>query len=185
MIIKFKDGTSIIDDCAESHDNDEDSYSIADVMNQILRYVEWDIQEGDRQVVYDEYGDIDLVNTVGLEHVGWERSYYSGAPHNEGVDEFISEFHHYDHDVSATFTRGCCYWFAYILHARFPGSRIMLATEYLPRHSGALHFVTEIDGRLYDITGDVTEEYKVIPWDEVKPGPYRDGIIRDCVDMRW
>lgn len=27
------------------------------------------------------------------------------------------------------------------------------------------HFVTQIQGRLYDITGDVTEKYQVKPWD--------------------
>jgi hypothetical protein len=43
------------------------------------------------------------------------------------------------------------------------------------------HFVTEIDGRLYDITGDVTEKYNVIPWDEYSDDLHRIRIIRDCI----
>jgi len=45
------------------------------------------------------------------------------------------------------------------------------------------HFVTEIDGRLYDITGDVTGKYEVIPWDEYDGGSHRKAIIRDCINF--
>ena len=45
----------------------------------------------------------------------------------------------------------------------------------------ANHFVAEIDGRLYDITGDVTDAYKVEPWDELEDDLLRSRIIRDCI----
>lgn len=77
----------------------------------------------------------------------------------EEIRNFISRFT--DHgkrlDVIDTFTSGCCYWFAHILSERFTDSTIM----YDPV---ANHFVTQIRGRLYDITGDVTDKYEVIPW---------------------
>lgn len=49
------------------------------------------------------------------------------------------------------FLDGCCYWFAYILQARFAGRIYYYFAEG--------HFVSEIQGRLYDVRGDVTELY--------------------------
>ena len=48
----------------------------------------------------------------------------------------------------------------------------------------ANHFVVEIDGRLYDITGDVTDNYDVEPWDELDDDLLKQRIIRDCI-MFW
>lgn len=74
-------------------------------------------------------------------------------------------------DTITTFTQGCCYWFAHILHGRFSNSIIM----YDPLEN---HFVVEIEKRLYDITGEVTGQYNVICW---KKYPDKKGIIRGCI----
>lgn len=77
-------------------------------------------------------------------------------------------------DVDIVFTCGCCYWFAAILCQRFPESRLMYDQV-------ENHFVTEIGGRLYDITGDVTEQYNVEPWDELDDPLLKARIVRDCI----
>jgi len=77
------------------------------------------------------------------------------------------------------FLYGMCYWFAYILRGRFGGT-----TMYEPVEN---HFVQEIDGRLYDASGDVTEQYGqsryLMKWTDV-PG-YDEALyrrlLRDCV----
>ena len=92
---------------------------------------------------------------------------------NDMINTFLMRFHDYE-NVDDVFQKGCCYWFSMILHMRFPDSRIMYDQAFN-------HFVTEIDGRLYDITGDVTEKYNVIPWDEYSDDLHRIRIIRDCI----
>ena len=69
--------------------------------------------------------------------------------------KFIEDFKQYDKDgtLEKTFLNGYCYWFAYMLDGRFLNARI----QYEPIEG---HFVTEIDGRYYDIRGDVTDIYK-------------------------
>ena len=74
-------------------------------------------------------------------------------------------------DTITTFTQGCCYWFAYILHSRFSNSVIMCDPVIN-------HFVVESENRLYDITGDVTGEYNVVRWSKY---PDKRTIIRDCI----
>ena len=91
------------------------------------------------------------------------------------VAKFLKRFH-LNQDVDAVFTCGCCYWFAVILHQRFPDSRIMYDVV-------GNHFATEIGGRLYDVTGDVTGKYDVIPWDTFKNTNHGAKIIRDCVNF--
>ena len=43
------------------------------------------------------------------------------------------------------------------------------------------HFMTEIDGRLYDITGDVTGKYDAEPWDELDDELLKQHIERACI----
>lgn len=95
-----------------------------------------------------------------------------GGP--DEVLKFINRFK----GCEDVFLNGCCYWFAWILLARFPG-RIM----YLPVLS---HFVIEISERLYDITGDVTERYRaeaVVPWDRMDAydSSVKDRVVRDII----
>ena len=42
------------------------------------------------------------------------------------------------------------------------------------------HFGTMICGRVYDITGDVTDKYEWKPWLEFSDEIERQRIIRDC-----
>ena len=79
------------------------------------------------------------------------------------VDRFIRQFKQYEQGgvLDDTFRRGFCYWFAYMLAGRFPGAVIL----YEPIEG---HFVTDIDGQLYDIRGNVSPLY-----------PSRDRLSRE------
>lgn len=63
--------------------------------------------------------------------------------------------------VIECFTQGCCYWFAGVLHSRFPYSDIVY--DPVPGHFGCC-----IDGYVYDITGDVTGAGEWISWAELQ-----------------
>ena len=76
-------------------------------------------------------------------------------------------------DIVAVFTSGCCYWFAYILCARFGG--VMM---YDPV---ANHFAAGIGMRLYDITGDVTGTYNASEWSEFTDETARKRIEDYCI----
>lgn len=93
---------------------------------------------------------------------------------NSEVAKFLRRFH-IGGDVDTVFTCGCCYWFAVILCLRFQEKARMMYDQV------ENHFVTEIDGRMYDITGDVTGKYNVEPWDELDDSSLKKRIIRDCV----
>lgn len=71
---------------------------------------------------------------------------------NKEVEDFINRFKCFDShkEVTHTFTNGYCYWFAYILHARFPNSEIMY-------YAVGNHFACKICNRVYDVTGDITD----------------------------
>ena len=92
------------------------------------------------------------------------------------VMAFISRFNPGSEDVKSVFNEGCCYWFAFILRHRFytDDSEIM----YAPIEN---HFGTRIEDIIYDITGDVTDKYKWIPWYQVDDELHRQRIIRDCI----
>lgn len=94
-----------------------------------------------------------------------------------GVERFISRFHKNtkSDDITEVFTNGCCYWFAHILCTRFKG-RIM----YDPVVG---HFVAKIGGRLYDITGDVTEEYKVIDFEKNSDEKWKRRVTKNCINF--
>ena len=79
-------------------------------------------------------------------------------------------------EVVECFTQGCCYWFAFILHQRFLacGARIMI--DYVANHFGC-----EIGGRVYDITGDVTEPYTWEPWCECGDAALIQRITEYCI----
>ncbi|MBO5037734.1 MAG: hypothetical protein J6D42_11730 [Clostridia bacterium] len=94
------------------------------------------------------------------------------------VENFINKFNSAGKTQSITevFTCGYCYWFAHILHSRFPKSEIM----YDPVVN---HFVVKYQNRLYDITGDVTEKYDVIPWKDFSGSIERKRIIDHCIEF--
>lgn len=91
------------------------------------------------------------------------------------INKFLKKFHTSD-DIDTVFTSEACYWFAYILYRRFIRSGAVLM------YSGTdNHFGTKIHGRVYDITGDVTEKYIWEPWLEFRDELEKERIIRDYI----
>lgn len=74
------------------------------------------------------------------------------------------------------FTNGLCYWFAFLLKGRFPDGEIMYDEV-------ANHFGCAIAGRVYDITGDITDSYSWESWGDYHLREPLNGarIVRDCV----
>ena len=86
----------------------------------------------------------------------------------------------YRREVIECFTQGCCFWFAHILKARF-GEDAEIMADYVVGHFG-----TRIRGRVYDITGDVTDGYNGVPyrwepWEDLKDDELKSRIFRDCI----
>lgn len=98
------------------------------------------------------------------------------------VEKFINKFK-FLHPIAAEdlFLYGDCYYFAIILKERFPDAII----KYLVIDN---HFVAEIDGRLYDIRGDITDIVdmsQLISWSDMESYDellYK-RIIRDCINF--
>lgn len=101
---------------------------------------------------------------------------------NDTVNSFIEKFLPFGSASKTvdTFTNGCCYWFAVILQVRFNSDDATLMYDEI-----ANHFGTRINDRVYDITGDVTDQYDWQTWDEfsVKDDALVSRIIRDCMIM--
>lgn len=84
----------------------------------------------------------------------------------EKINHFIDRFTQNGKlkEVECVFKTGCCFWFASILYIRFKdehGAEIV----YDPILN---HFACRINERIYDITGDITDEiiYDWHSWDE-------------------
>lgn len=101
-------------------------------------------------------------------------------PKYKEVLKFIKDFKQFEDNgvLRRTFTNGYCYWFAYILHARFPDSEIVY-------YAVGCHFACKIHNKIFDITGDIThknlhfeswEEYQ-----EIEPIE-SERIIKYCVE---
>lgn len=67
------------------------------------------------------------------------------------IEEFIKLFA----GTEAIFTNGLCYWFAHILTNKFGGEIVYDAIEG--------HFLSRILDRIWDVTGDVTDNYWTSP----------------------
>lgn len=91
------------------------------------------------------------------------------------IEKFLERFHSSE-NVDEVFTRSCCYWFAIVLFGRFirDGATIMY-------DEAANHFATRVKGKVYDITGDVTDKYKWVPWESITDSTHRAMIIRDYI----
>lgn len=92
---------------------------------------------------------------------------------NNKVILFINKFKQHEHDnvLIDTFTLGYCYYFAVILKERFTGT---ILYDWLEGH-----FITEINNRLYDITGDVTDKYThLYTFDEYMS---IESIVHGCI----
>ena len=95
------------------------------------------------------------------------------------IEDFIRQFRDFGNDVVYCFNSGMCFHFAWILKARFgPGPEVV----YDPIIN---HFACQIDGRIYDITGDITDDcdYKWETWATFKQKDQKETmrIVRDCV----
>lgn len=80
------------------------------------------------------------------------------------IKKFIEGFTNYGtgDEIIGCFTDGYCFWFAYILKARFPYGEIY----YSPIYN---HFVYKAFNRIFDITGDCTASYdtsQMVSWAE-------------------
>lgn len=80
-----------------------------------------------------------------------------------------------------TFTRGYCYWFAFILQNRFGG-----IIFYNPIDN---HFACDIDGSLYDITGYLgsSEQEGWIDWASYCYDDCLDAerVTKNCILKIW
>lgn len=100
---------------------------------------------------------------------------------NDKVEKFIEKFHFSD-DINEVFTQGCCYWFARILleWARFYDNTAEIMYDPVVGHFGA-----RIDGRVYDITGDVTESHLWKNWLDICKEDNLQAwrLIEECMKM--
>lgn len=77
---------------------------------------------------------------------------------------FINKFKCMDQKtIEDVFLYGNCYWFAQILVNRFQNENPEL--YYLPIDG---HFVTKINGKLYDISGEVITDRVLISWNDLQ-----------------
>lgn len=98
----------------------------------------------------------------------------------EQILDFIGNFQ--NEGTVKTFTEGCCYWFACILN----GWAFMAADENTYKimyNQIDGHFACDINGDLYDVTGqiDYTKDWEPwVSWYLTEPA-YRNVVIRDCI----
>lgn len=100
-------------------------------------------------------------------------------------DSILDFIHKFNDDGSNTqvitlFTEKCCYWFARILEDRFRQQHPKIMYD-----QDMCHFGTEINGRVYDITGDVTDKYDWMSWMEMTftDSLLADVVSRHCIDL--
>ncbi len=106
---------------------------------------------------------------------GPARTAHGTETDQDAVIRFIDRFR----PARDVFLNGMCYWFSYILQGRFGGKTLYEQVDG--------HFLQEIDGRLYDASGDVTEKYRssrfLIPWSNLEAFDQNlyQILLRDCV----
>lgn len=95
---------------------------------------------------------------------------------SSNVSAFLKRFHSSD-SVDDVFTNGCCYWFAYVLFARFFADGAEIVYDPIDGHFG-----TRIYGRVFDITGDVTDDHMWVAFDDID-AEQKLRITRDCINF--
>lgn len=75
------------------------------------------------------------------------------------INHFLEHFQTIAHELPAE----CDYWFAVILFIRFMDDGSQIVYDY-----GTDHFATFVKGRVYDITGDVTDGHDWVIWRDMK-----------------
>lgn len=98
----------------------------------------------------------------------------------EVIEDFIRQFNAFGDDVRICFSYGMCYHFALILHIRFRDEDAHKVYDPINNH-----FAVRINGRIYDITGDITDE-TIYTWADWASFRYQDPklterIVRDCM----
>lgn len=84
-----------------------------------------------------------------------------------------------DPSMYAHFLMGCCYWFAYILSIRFADYSPVIVHDNVEAH-----FACCIEGRVYDIRGDITDmDYDWMPWDEYDDETHKKRILEQCINF--
>lgn len=98
----------------------------------------------------------------------------------EEILDFIKNFQ--NEGTIKTFTEGCCYWFACILN----GWAFMSADNNeckIMYNQIDGHFACDINGDLYDVTGEIERTENWVPWVSwcLTEPVYRNVVIRDCI----
>ena len=97
------------------------------------------------------------------------------------VLKFIKRFQ--NEGTIKTFTQGCCYWFAQILNDRFYSFEFASKIMYNDKEN---HYACYIDGKLYDITGEIPMNSNWVSWNEYQ---YKgdelviERLFRDCIEF--
>lgn len=97
----------------------------------------------------------------------------------EIILNYIKQFRDFGPQVENCFSNGMCYHFSLILCARFRDNAWRVYDPIIN------HFAVQIDGRIYDITGDITDntEYNWKLWDsyQYEDPLHTEHIRRDCM----
>lgn len=96
------------------------------------------------------------------------------------VLDFIRHFLEFDQlgDVRETFTSGCCYWFAKILADRFDGRIVYDSVNN--------HFAALTSAGIFDITGEITGDFKGHDWEWYRrfgDTIHAERIVRQCINF--
>ena len=84
--------------------------------------------------------------------------------------------HHQSEDMVVHFTCGLCFWFAYILKARFQHEYpCQIVVDYAQNH-----FACRINGDVYDITGRLRDGAWEF-WEDCTDTALIDRITDDCI----
>ena len=85
------------------------------------------------------------------------------------VVKFIERFQ--SPENNSIFSGDCSYWFAAILYRRFIRNGAKIMFDSATNHFGAL-----VNGKVYDITGDVTGKCKWTSWLELQDGSVKEKV---------
>ena len=91
------------------------------------------------------------------------------------VYDFLSKFQT-STDMNDVFNGDCSYWFAVILFFRFIRDKAEIVYD-----EKINHFATKIEDRVYDISGDVTDNGIWIPWESTHFDNERDEISQKFI----
>lgn len=91
------------------------------------------------------------------------------------VKNFTDKFH-VSSSVEEVFSSDCSYWFAMILYRRFIRDNAKIVYDKAKNH-----FATQIHDRVYDITGDVTDNHEWAPWLDITDESLIDKVTRESI----